>query len=245
MARPRRLPALLALSALALALGCAGPPISAPIEGILVCPDFASGNAKMEGGLRFPVRLRVLDGKNVLYRTIIGGLRSADAAKPQSYIADDNARYTVEWAQCSNPRAPHSVAELSLSSKVREKAQAHEGEGTAYDCGEATLYKPDGVLETKKGNRASHVLTFVPPPNLECWTGETTPPAGAAPSTDAGAVPAAGGDAGALGDAGSSEAASADAGAAGDAGASPSAAVSPVDAGAASAGDAGAAKAKP
>src|ERR1700677_1117094 len=120
MARLRLLSALPALPAPALALGCAGPPIAAPIEGIVVCPDFSSGNTKMEGGLRFPVRLTVLDGKNVLYRTIITGLRAADAPKPHSYIADDSTRYTAEWAQCGNPRAPRSASELALSPKARE-----------------------------------------------------------------------------------------------------------------------------
>jgi hypothetical protein len=240
MARLRRLPALPALSALALALGCAGPPIAAPIEGIVVCPDFTSGKTKMEGGLRYPVRLTVKDsGKNVLYRTILTGQRTPDAPKPQSFIADDNARHTVEWEQCSNPRAPRSLAELSRSPKAREKAQANEVEGTTYDCGEATMYKPDGVLETKKHDRASHVITFVPPPNPECWAGEVTPPAGGAPAADAGAGPVAG-DAGAAEDAG----AAADAGAHLDAGAAPAAATS-ASAGAPAAGDAGAVKAKP
>jgi hypothetical protein len=229
---PRRLFALPALSALALALGCAGPPVSAPIDGIPVCPDFTTGNAKMEGGFRFPVRLRVLDGKNTLYRTIISGLRTADAPKPYSFITDDNARYTVEWAQCSNPRAPHPVAELAHGQKAREKAR--DGEGTAYDCGEATVYKADGVLETKKGDRASHVITFLPPPNAECWVGEV-PPApgpGAEPSDAGAALPGDAGIAVPTGDAGAAIPA-------GDAGAPYG------DAGAAITSDAGALKAKP
>lgn len=228
MDRHRRLFALPALSALALAFGCAGPPVSAPIEGIPVCPDFATGNAKMEGGLRFPVRLRVLDGKNLLYRTVISGLRSADAPKPYSFIADDNARYRVEWAQCSNPRAPHSVAELAHGhKKARDKAR--DGEGTAYDCGEATVYKPDGVLETKKGDRGSHVINFLPPPNPECWADEAPPPSGAgAEPGDAGAAAVPASDAGAAVPAGDGGVATP----AGDAGAAPVA-------------DAGAVKAKP
>src|SRR6185312_10368107 len=165
------------------------------------------------------------------YRTILTGQRTADAPKPSSFIADDNQKYSVEWEQCGNPRAPRSVAELSRSPKAREKAQANEVEGTGYDCGEATVYKPDGVLETKKHDRASHVITFVAPPNPACWTGETAPAAGGAPSAaDAGAAPAP-----AAGDAGATEPA---AGAATDAGAHS-------DAGPAAAGDAGPAKAKP
>src|SRR6516225_8954097 len=102
MARSRRLVALPALSALALALGCAGPPIPAPIEGLPVCPDFMSGNTKMEGSLRYPVRLKVLDGSNVLFRIVLSGLRRPDDPIPRSFVADDNARYTLEWAQCAN-----------------------------------------------------------------------------------------------------------------------------------------------
>ena len=230
VALPALFPALLPF---ALALGCAGPPISAPIEGIPVCPDFTTGKARMEGSLRFPVRLRVLDGESVLYRTIISGLRTPDAPKPYSFIADDNAKYRVEWAQCSNPRAPHSATERALGQKARDKA--HDGEGTAYDCGEAVVYKKDGVLETKKGDRASHVITFLAPPDAACWAGEAPPASGpSAEPSDAGAGTAGlAGDAGAMtdagattdaaapaagGDAGNAPAPGADAGVAGDAG---------------------------
>lgn len=226
MARPRRLSAPLALSALVLALGCAGPPIPAPIEGLPVCPDFTSGNAKMEGGLRFPVRMRVLDGSLVLFKTVLTGLRHPDDPPPRTFIVDDNARYTVEWAQCSNPRAPRSVSELAQTPKAREKA--HDGEGTGYECGDATVYKADAVLQTKKGDRASHTIPFVAPPNPACWAPDALPAPSAAPdagapaTADAGAAPASS-DAGAPAatDAGTAPPSSAtgDAGAAHDAGA--------------------------
>jgi hypothetical protein len=214
--RPRLSASPVLVVAVVLAAGCAGPPIPAPIEGIPVCPDFTTGNAKMEGGLRYPVRVRVLDGKNVLYKSILPGLRHPDDPKPRSYIADDNAKYEVEWAQCNNPRAPRTAAEASQSSKAREKA--HDGEATAYECGEAIVYKTD-VLETRKGDRASHVITFALPPNAECWASEAPAPATV---RDAGAPPPAEADAGAseagagsnmIGDAGAMEAGAADAGA--------------------------------
>ena len=193
MDRSRRLFALPVIVALALALGCAGPRIPAPIEGIPLCPDFTVGRTLMAGSLRFPVRLRVLDGKTLLFKTVISGLRHPEDPRPQSYIADDNASYTVEWAQCSNPRAPRPVTEPATGPKAHDKAKPRgEGEGT-YECGEATIYKADGVLATRKGNKASHVITFLPPPNPACWVDEAAPPA----EVDAGAVPTVTADAGA------------------------------------------------
>jgi hypothetical protein len=182
-----------ALAALAFALGsgCAGPPIPAPIEGLPVCADFTTGGAKMEGGLRYPVRLRVLDGKTVLYKTVISGLRRPDDARPKTYIADDNAHYQVEWAQCANPRAPRSATDSARTGKTHEKP--HESEVVGYECGEATVYKSE-VLTTRKHDRASHVITFAPPPNPTCWAGEVaaapaiTVDAGAPPTDDGGAT---------------------------------------------------------
>jgi hypothetical protein len=202
-----RFPYPLAVVAVVLSVGCAGPPFKAPIEGLPVCADFTSGNAKMEGGLKYPVRLRVLEGKNVLYQTILRGLRHADDPKPQSWFADTDAKFTVEWAQCNNPRAPRTAAEAAQTAKAREKAK--ESEGTGYECGEANVYKTE-TLDSKKGDRASHVITFVPPPNPACWEGDALPPHPVPAAFDAG-VPAAPEDAGAV--------AVADAGAASDAGA--------------------------
>jgi hypothetical protein len=226
MLRPSRLLASLAVASFA---GCAGPPVPAPIEGLPVCADFSSGKAKMEGGLRYPVRLRILDGKTVLFKMVLGGLRHADDPKPRTLLADDNAKYTVEWAQCSNERAPVSATEATKSTKARDhehKEQVREHEGTSYDCGDPKVYKADGVLEIRKGDRASHVVTFVAPPDTTCWAGD--PPAAKleVPVEDAGT-----GVAGAITDS--------DAGAAADAGAAIPASTS-ADAGAAPKGDAGA-----
>jgi hypothetical protein len=112
----------------------------------------------------------------------------------------------VEWAQCNNPRAPRTVTEAAQSAKAREKAKDKDNEGTAYECGEVSVYKTE-TLESKKGDRASHVITFVPPPNAACWEGDALP---THPAANAGAAPDAGGPAAAE-DAGA--AAAADAGA--------------------------------
>src|SRR6185369_5414920 len=95
------------LPLVALAAGCAGPPIPAPIEGEPVCADVQIGAAhtKLVGGLRFPVELKIRDGKTLVYRTIVAGLRTPDDRRTHTFIPDDNQEYTVEWAQCANERA--------------------------------------------------------------------------------------------------------------------------------------------
>src|SRR6476620_11931 len=100
----------LALLALAASVGaCAGTPIPAPIEGEPVCPDIDIGTThatKMIGGLTYPVRLRILDGKNVMMKMILSGKRLPGDASAHTLLPDDNAEYTLEWAQCENVRAP-------------------------------------------------------------------------------------------------------------------------------------------
>lgn len=164
MARPSP---LFALAALALIPGCAGPPIPAPIEDEVVCPDFESGHASMEGGLKFPVRLRVMDGKRPVFRIVLTGRRHAGDPAPRSYIADDNEKYTVEWAQCANERAPRVALPAGHTKKAHEAPPIPDS--TDYECGEATVYKTVPLV-TKKGDRASHNLAFAPPPNATCWT---------------------------------------------------------------------------
>ena len=195
MPRPPRLAPLftLALPALLLATACAGPPIAADVEGSPVCPDFEAGHAKMAGSLRHPVRLRVLEGSTQLFRTVVSGRRHPGDSAPHTFIPDDNATYTIEWAQCANERAPRSATEAAHETpKARDKVRTPE---TAYDCGEATVYKTDKLV-TRKGDKASHVLQFVPPPDAACWQTEAAPapPPSAAPDpgaapVDAGAAP--------------------------------------------------------
>ncbi|APR76305.1 Hypothetical protein A7982_01652 [Minicystis rosea] len=215
----RRLLAPATLVALAFSSACAGPPIPTPLDDLPVCADFEQGHTKMEGSLRFPVRMRVLDGKTPVSKVIISGLRRPQDPRPRTFLVDDNAEYTIEWAQCSNERAPRSVADAAHdTSKNKDKIRG-ENE-TGYDCGEATVYKTEKLV-TKKGDKASHAVKFVPPPNPACWAGElkVVPPP---PAVDAGAPEAL--DAGtAATDAGAAAidggAAAADGGAATDAGA--------------------------
>jgi hypothetical protein len=174
---------------LALASGCAGPPVPSPVEDLPICPDFEAGKTKMEGSLRHPVRMRVTEGKAQISKLVISGLRKPDDAKPRTFIVDDNAEYAVEWAQCANERAPRTATEVAKdTAKAREKLRETE---TGYECGEVKVYKTDKLV-TKKHDPASHVIHFAPPPDAECWKpAAPPPPPPAAPSAvvDAGAAP--------------------------------------------------------
>lgn len=180
-----RIPASAAL--LALASGCAGPPVPTPVESLPVCADFEQGHTRMEGSLRYPVRMRVLAGKEPVSKVVISGLRHADDPRPRTFLVDDNAEYQIEWAQCANERAPRSVSDAGRdTAKARDKARVEND--TGYDCGETTVYKTE-KLATKKHLPASHVVNFATPPNPACWVGDVKPavPAPAAVVVDAGA----------------------------------------------------------
>ena len=181
----RRLLAPVSIAALAFASACAGPPIPMPLDDLPVCKDFEQGHTKMEGSLRFPVRMRVLDGKSPVSKVIISGLRRAEDPRPRTFLVDDNAEYTIEWAQCSNERAPRSVADAAHdTSKSKDKIRG-ENE-TGYDCGEATVYKTEKLV-TKRGDKASHAVKFAPPPNTTCWAGDVKPAPPSPTAADAGA----------------------------------------------------------
>ncbi|WP_437947875.1 hypothetical protein WME98_45315 [Sorangium sp. So ce296] len=207
--------ALLLLSSAA----CGGPPTPSPVEGEPICPDFEVGatRAPMRGSLRFPVALTVRDGKDPITRATLTGRRSKDDPVSRILLADEDAEYELEWAQCENERAPRA---RTLSRETKHAAE--------YACGNATVYKTDKLV-TRKGDAASRTVHFAAPPKPECWESEL--PAAPAPSPDAGAEPA-------PADASAAEPAAADGGAV-DAGAASGGAV---DAGAASGGavDAGA-----
>jgi hypothetical protein len=165
-----RIASVALIASAALVMGCAGPPIPAPIEGEPVCADIEIGAAhsKMIGGLTYPVRLRILDGKNVMMKMIISGKRTPADPPSHTLLPDDNAEYVLEWAQCANERAPRPI---SSASKTRGAA---EKDMTAFDCGEATIYKTDKLV-TKKHDAASHVFAVPPPPKTDCWVGQTPP----------------------------------------------------------------------
>jgi hypothetical protein len=174
-----RLPLPLALLCLALG-GCAGPPVPTPVQDEPVCRDFELGptKTKMQGGLRYPVELKILEGKTLVMRQTIYGLRSEKDVRSRILVPDDNAEYKLQWGQCSNERAPRPVP------PPHDGKDAHEARDTAhYECGDPTVYKTDPLV-TKKHDLASHAVTYAPPPRPECWTSEV-PPAPAAPPSPA------------------------------------------------------------
>ncbi|MEZ4297978.1 MAG: hypothetical protein R3B70_23680 [Polyangiaceae bacterium] len=171
--------AALALLPAALA-ACAGPPLTSPIEGEPVCADIEVGAARvqMTGGLRFPVQVTIKRGDTVSFKTTVLGRRTAKELATRILLSDDDEKYTVEWGQCENERAPSPV-----EGKGRDtKGSAH------YECGTAAVYKTDELV-TKKGDPKSHVITFAPPPNPACAE-SNAPPAADAGAPDAGSEPA-------------------------------------------------------
>lgn len=199
---------------------CAGPAIPTPIDGEPICKDFEVGAAhtKMSGSLQYPVQIQIKNGSTLVFKTILTGRRSEQDQPTRILLSDDNDTYTVEWSQCENERAARALESVGRETKGQAK----------YECGKSEVYKTE-QLTTKKGDKASHALSFAAPPKTTCWqsTAVAEPPDAGAP--DAAADSDAGSDAGvaaetpdagagdaSAGDAGSTS--GADAGAAGDGG---------------------------
>lgn len=133
------------------------------MKGEPICADYSIGasGSKLRGGLRFPVRLTILDDDDPVSKVLVYGKRSESDPSPKTALPDKDAEYKVEWAQCANEHATAAVNAPKAKSLRTEST-------TAYDCGEAVPYKT-ATLVTKKGDPASHVLTFEAPPKPECW----------------------------------------------------------------------------
>jgi hypothetical protein len=210
----RRLALAAAASIFLAASGCAGPPVPSDIAGEPVCSDYEVGavRTQMQGSLRFPVMLSILDGSTVVMKTMILGRRSEKDPVKRILLIDSDEEYEVKWSQCENERAPRPV---SGGADVKEALK--------YECGNDAVYAT-GQLVTKKGDISTHGLTFVPPPKAECWMSDVPQAALAdagapadASAPDAGDMDA-GGDGGPEGSGASSDAGTGDAGT-GDAGA--------------------------
>jgi hypothetical protein len=167
---------------------CGGPLVPSPIEGEPICPDFEIGatHAAMRGSLRFPVSIAVREGTTPITRATLSGRRTQGDPPSRVLLADADAEYEIDWAQCENQRAPRA---LTLSHPSKEKAE--------YECGNAPVYRTEKLV-TRKGDAASRTVKFVAPPKLECWESEVPraepPPAPAAApeAIDAGAADAGG-----------------------------------------------------
>ncbi len=136
----------------------------------------------MRGGLRYPVRVTVLDDDDTVAKPLIYGKRSEGDPSPRVALPDKNAEYKVQWGQCVNERAT-VPASLSKGKSLRTDS------ATSYDCGETKVYKTDTLI-TKKGDAASHALAYQPPPVPECWA-DTTPVDAAADAGAPDAMPSA------------------------------------------------------
>ena len=169
---------VLALSALAIAssltVGCSSPSAPALVKEETICPGFEQGGLKMRGGLKKPVRLRVLDGEDVVATVMLYGV--PDERHPTRFkLPDKDEEYSLEYAQCTNERAPHPED---------PKAES-KGSSSAYVCNEPAVYQTL-KHETKRGEAASMELPFPSPPDTTCWRGLTPP----APSASAAPLPA-------------------------------------------------------
>jgi hypothetical protein len=144
-----------------LAAGCTSPSVTAPIDNEPVCPDFALGVTKTmhKGGLRHPVRVRVMDDDDIRSERILLGRRTAEASHNVVVVKDDDQTYKILWQQCGNPFAPRRL----LAGKQPTRT-------TGYTCGEAKTYHEQD-LAVRQGDPKSRRLRYIAPPDPACWTG--------------------------------------------------------------------------
>jgi hypothetical protein len=143
----------------------------------------------MKGSLKKPVRVSIVDDDDdVVWERVILGKRST-ADTPSKFVVEDaDAEYKVRWSQCPNTFAPR---------RVEEGKSRTQDLGLNYDCGETEVYK-ETPLNIKAGDAASRKITWVAPPNAECWTAAAAPGGSASASASASAedsLPDAGADA--------------------------------------------------
>lgn len=154
-----RLALLIAVSLLA---ACEGPGLPSLVKGEPTCKDLKQAGKDMKGTLRQPVRLRVLDGDDVVATQMLYGIPESSPHPTRFLLPDRERKYTLEWAQCKSERAPTPY-------DPRDKeAQQKSGATSAFDCTEADVYEKV-EHSTKKGDPTSHDLAWVAPPNPACW----------------------------------------------------------------------------
>jgi hypothetical protein len=178
----KRLHGLVLSSVLAsiLVAGCSSPSTPALVKEEPECPGFEQGGQKMKGSLRKPVRLRVMRDDEVVATVMLYG---KDAKHPTRFLLpDSDEEYSLEFAQCSNERAPQP--DDGKDPKAQQKA------GVSFNCSEPTVYS---TLKhtTKRGDPASMEVPFPAPPSPECWTAPSAPAPTASASASAAATPSA------------------------------------------------------
>lgn len=146
---------------LTLASACTSPSVAGDVQGEPVCPDFELGAArtKMKGSLEKPVKISVVEDDEVRWERVLLGKRTPADADPKFVVEDDDETYTIRWAQCPNAFAPKRV----------DMQMRAEDITSSYACGEAVTYH-EQPLEVRQGDPSSRVVSWVAPPEPECWT---------------------------------------------------------------------------
>jgi hypothetical protein len=148
---------LLCVVASALEVGCSSPSAPALVKDEIVCPGFEHGGQKMRGGLKQPVRLRVMDEDEVVATVMLFGV--PDDKHPTRFLLPDKEQeYNLEFAQCQNVRAP----------QPEEAAKGASKGAVQFVCNDPAVYTT--VKHTTiKGDAASKEIVFPAPPVADCW----------------------------------------------------------------------------
>jgi hypothetical protein len=161
--RSRRAPllaTLLCALSSALPAACSSPSAPALIKEEIVCSGFEQGGQKMRGGLKQPVRLRVMEDDEAVATVMLFGVPD-DKHPTRFLLPDKEEEYTLEFAQCQNVRAPQPDDGNKGASKG----------GVQFVCNEPAVYTTVKHT-TKKGDAASMEIAFPAPPIADCWQGQ-------------------------------------------------------------------------
>lgn len=162
MTAHRAAAAFMAPLLLVLSTACQTPSVPSLIKGEPVCKDVKQAGEMLKGGLKQPVRLRVMLDKEVTATIMIYGLPESSPQPTRFLLPDANQTYTLEWGQCKGERALTTY-------DPRDKAAAQKsGQGGTFTCTEVDVYA-ETKHTTKKGDAASHEIALETPPNAACW----------------------------------------------------------------------------
>jgi len=153
------------IAAAATFAGCEGPSAPSVVTDEPVCKDFKQAGDLLKGGLKHPVRLKIMNGKNVVATVMLYGLSESAASPTRFLLPDSNEKYALEWAQCKTVRAPTTYDPRDKDAKRQAGGPAGQGN---YDCTEADVYEK-GELVTKKGAPSTHEIKMASPPDATCW----------------------------------------------------------------------------
>ncbi len=146
------------LGAAMLGFGCKGPSLPSSVTEEPVCAPFEQAGEHMRGGLKQPIRLRVLSGSEVIATVMVYGKSGATSPPTRFLLPDATKEYTFEWTQCPNERAP----------SPHDPNEKKPSRGAApYVCEDAEPYET-AKHSTKSGDPATHDIALPPPPAADC-----------------------------------------------------------------------------